>query len=301
MVTKKRKNNRSQGAAKDPDEGKDNKLKITGRDINLTFLAFFLIFMGVGYMRGRAVRNSPERLKLYLGENIHNNSGLLQFVRDSTGRRRIRYTCPNKQYWYEIDTQKIHKEPSNSAAPSPTESFEPAIVRDDVVFTTFVVGALSAWSVKDVVQYVGLAKAGGAIPSRVKVVIAAILGSVMGFEIGYWLATRSAPDCDYPKYDELLSDPNEWKVIERGVWSERIINAEDGIGVLSGCEAKDADVRRAQDDNLNKALTKLERLKEKTSELGYAYSSTDFDGLDEFVKVKNDYFKICRSQSGLAH
>ncbi|HEX8138457.1 MAG TPA: hypothetical protein VF544_12770 [Pyrinomonadaceae bacterium] len=293
MATKKRKANQSKNAAKESAEKNGEKVKITGRDIQITFVAFFFIFMGVGYMRGRAVRSSPERLKIYLGQNIRNNSGLLQFARDSSGRRRIRYMCPNKQYWYEVDADKIHQEPGNLAASSIGESFEPAIARDDVFFTTFVVGAISAWSVKDVFSYVGIAQRGGVIKSKLKVVIAAVLGTVIGYEVGYWIATRSTPECDSPAYDTLLSDPKEWKLLEKGVWEERVRNAEEGIGMLAGCQAKDASVQHTQNERMNEALTKIEELKDKTSEIGYDYSSTDFDLLDEFVKVKNEYVRMC--------
>lgn len=300
MATKKRKTDKPRSAAKKNQEEKGEKVRITSRDIKITFLAFFFVFMGVGYLRGRAVRNSPERLRMYMGENIRHNSGLLQFAKDSAGKRRIRYTCPNKQYAYDVDDNKVYNETKRYATPGDAGHYEPAIVRDDVFFTTFVVGAFSAWSIKDVFSYVGLAQKGGAITSRVKVIIAAILGTVVGYEIGYWLATRSTPECDYAGYDKLLTDEKEWKTIEEGVWAERVRNAEVGIGALGGCQAGDAGVQRAQDSRLNEALTMIQRLKERTAEVGYDYHSTDFDMLDKFVKVKTEYLKACGGQSSPA-
>lgn len=302
MAAKKAGRNKSRGAAKGDHERADGtKVSITARDIQITFFAFFLIFAGAGYMRGRIVRNSPERLRMYLAENVQNDTNLLQLVKSSNGRRRIMYTCPNKQYWYEIDDDKIHKEPLSLPAPGAVQSFEPAITRDDVFFSTFLIGTLSAWTVKDVVSYVGVARKSGAISSKLKVVAAAIAGVAVGFEVGYWLALRSTPSCDSGKYDALLGNSSEWRLIAAGILTERIKNAEEGVAALGHCEAGDRGVRRAQDDRMNNALLKFTLLKDRASELGYSCSSADFDSLDEFLEVKSDYLKVCSPEKESAH
>ena len=272
------------------------KRPTTKRDVAIAFVAFFTVFFVVGYLRGRSDRNSPDRLKIYLGEIIRKDNNLLRMGKNAGGKRVFTYACPGNHYSFEVDTDKVHKDPL--AARSTTAEFpELAITNDSAFYSAFVVGTISAWSIKDVFAWVAFSETGGSAASRAKVIIAAIAGTVVGYELGYWLATRTPPSCDFAKYDELLQDPKQWESIEAATWLERFRKINEANSGFSSCGAEDVNVRRVQDEKLSNALTKFEELKDRVSEVGHNFSSADFDSLDEFANVKAEYIKLCFNQS----
>jgi hypothetical protein len=273
------------------------KKDFTRRDIAIAFVVFFSVFFAVGYLRGRSDRSSPDRLKLYLGEIIHADKNLLKFGKEN-GKTVIRYACPSNQYWYDVDVNKTYKDLHNTGGT--TESAQLAITKDGAFYTAFIAGTISAWSIKDVLAFVTFGE-GGTTSSRVKVVMAAIAGTVIGYEVGYWLATRTAPACDDANYANLLQDPKEWESIEEAVWRERFKKLYEENSGFSSCGAKDANVRHVEDEKLSTALTKLEQLKLSASEVGYNYSAADFDALDEFAKVRSEYIGLCLNQGAAAN
>jgi hypothetical protein len=265
----------------------------TKREMALAFVVFFSVFFIVGYLRGRSERSSPDRLKIYLGDIIQANKNLLRFGKKD-GKTVIRYTCTGNEYWYNVDENEPHKDPANTG--TTTESDQLAITKDGAFYTAFVAGTFSAWSIKDLMTFLKYGDE-GSTRSRLGLVVAAVAGTVAGYELGYSLATRTPPPCTDAKYAALLQDPNQWRSIEQGVWLERFRELYNENSGFSSCGASDAEVRRVEDENLGKALAKLEQLRASTSKVGYTYSSADFDALDDVAKVKTEYAGRCLNQS----
>lgn len=271
--------------------------KITKKGLFMVFLTFFFVFMFVGYMRGRSIRYSPERLHWDL---LHTHKYDFKLGYDSRGKKIISYTCPSNQYQYEIDGNSPHSMRDKSNLPKDISLIEPAILSDKEIVNSFLAGAggaggvASIWTVKEVFTYIGDSSKGGlSSGSKVKLIVSAVLGSLMGYEIGKWIALSNELTCDYEGYSKLLESPDVWREVERDMWwgeYERVTK----VNFLGECGSTDEQVNRAQDKNFNDALTKLEQYKDgEVSVVGHDFSSSDFDALYDFEAAKNEYIRAC--------
>ncbi|MBV9926930.1 MAG: hypothetical protein JOZ96_18070 [Acidobacteria bacterium] len=271
--------------------------EITKKDLWMVFFAFFSVFMFVGYMRGRSVRYSPERLRADLLKSHKND---FKLVRDREWRMQIVYACPSNEYRYEIDGNVVHAMDFKDSLPEGTSPIEPAILSDKEIINSFLVGAggaggaASIWTVREVFAYVGESSGRGLTSSsKVKLVIYAVLGSLVGYEIGKSFALSRELTCDYVGYSNLLNSRDEWKPIERAMWWGEYERVKK-LPSLGECGSTDEAVNQVQKTKLNDALTKLGQYEEgDVSVVGHDYSSSDFKALYDFEAVKNEYVKAC--------
>ena len=264
------------------------------------FLTFFLVFAFVGYVRGRAVRYTTERIRFDLANSHKDKFKLLD--RDGAGGMRIIYACPNRKRWYDLEKGKAYTESPGVLAPEAAPTLVPAILSDSAVVTAFAGGSASVWTVKEIVAYVTAPASKGAAKgttvatrsSKVRMVIGAILGTVIGYELGYQLALNDEPGCDRPEYLKLLEEPAEWKLLKAVFWhqeSERV----EGAHASLRCGLEDEAVNRTQDDLMDRARLRFEQYKQEkdVQEVGHDFSSADFDTLYEFERARNAFSQAC--------
>lgn len=100
-------------------------------------------------------------------------------------------------------------------------------------------GGASAWTVKDLVDYIREGGAKGE-SNRAKEALAAVLGGVSGYAAGYWGARLLGPECDSPLYIKSLTDKEKWKAIEGYLWFDHYASNRRAIlaNIKNGMEPR---------------------------------------------------------------
>lgn len=264
------------------------------------FLTFFLVFAFVGYVRGRSVRQTPERIRIDLFKSHRDKFKLLGS--DGSGGPRIIYGCSNHKYWYDLEKGKVYRESPGVLAPEAAPILVPAILSDGTIITAFAGGTASVWTVREIISYVtapaskGAAKGASALTksSKVRMVIAAVLGTIFGYEIGYQLALSDESGCDRPEYLKLLEEPAEWKPLKAAFWQQESERVEGARAPLS-CGSKNEALNRTQEEAADRARVKFEQYKQdkNVQEVGHDFSPADFEAVYEFEAARIAFLQAC--------
>src|SRR2546422_780387 len=173
-----------------PAQDKSSVKPVTGKDLILTFAVFFLIFGLIGYLRGRSIRNKPERLRLDVLSRLA--------LGERNGQKIIAYQCngQNEVSW-DIDkdalfTARTLTEPAQFA-------FSPAIIDNDSLTTAFLTGGgvASIFTAREMLAFATAGGGGSKLlrEGHVQLIVTALLAVVSGYEICYPNALHTNSNC----------------------------------------------------------------------------------------------------------
>jgi len=270
--------------------------RATKKDLLVTFLTFFFIFACVGYLRGRSIRNQPDRLRLDVLSRLA--------FGEKKGQDILAYQCyDNRDVGWYIDRDARTTERA-SGETSQGYSFTPAAVEDDSLITAFLTGggAASVFTVKEVLAY---ATASGKTikltnEEHVKLIGVAVLGAVSGYELRYQIALHTNADCADDRFTAILNDKQNWTGdgkgwdgFERVYWTRSLneVKKEEHPGP---CNSSDATVKAAEEQKFNFARAQfLSFMDTDVLELEHNLSSADFDELTAYDKVLREFNQKC--------
>ena len=284
------------GASDKPDNGKSTSRKIRPRDLLITFLVFFVIFAFVGYLRGRSLRNRPDRLRVDIVKNLR--------LGEIGGKKVLAYQCEAEpRTWWDIDANQSHNlgTPGNSTE---TPSLSPALFRDETVTTAFLAGGsvASIFTVKELLAFATASPATSKLTNEghIKLILAALLGTVSGYEVGYRIALSENSNCGDLKFYEKMSqngewtgDGNQWVGFERRYWelSELTVVGDEPFG---GCKSSDPVTKAMEEDKLATARVEfLGFVNGEVSTSGHDIKSSDFLALDKYRQVIDEFKARC--------
>lgn len=269
---------------------------IKKKDLLFTFLVFFFIFACVGYIRGRSIRNQPDRLRLDVLSRLA--------LGEKQGQDILAYQCyDNREVSWDIDRDARFTE-RTSGGSSQGFSFTPAALKDDSMITAFLTGggAASVFTVKEVLAY---ATASGKTTTltneeHVKLIGVAILAAVSGYELGYQIALHTNADCADERFTAILNDKQNWTGdgkgwdgFERVYWTTSLneVKKEEQPGP---CNSSDASVKAAEERKFNLARGQfLQFMQSDVLQLEHNLSSADFDELNAYDKVLREFNQKC--------
>ncbi len=278
--------------------GEASAKKITGTDLILTFVVFFVIFGCVGYFRGRSIRNRPDRLRKDIVSRLT--------VGERNGQQILAYRCNDKnEVIWDIDKNALFTE-RTLATPSQEFTFSPAILNDDTLMTAFLTGGgvASVFTAKEILTIAtGRGSASRLMrEGHLELIVVALVATVSGYEIGYQIALRMNSDCSDPRFTALLNDPKNWKGDEQ-TWNgfekvfwfywRREIENEERPG---RCQSRDANVRDLEDKKFNLGKAEfLTFINGEVTSIGHDISSTDFTALWKYRDLVREFNQTCRN------
>jgi hypothetical protein len=186
----------------------------------LLFVTFFSIFAGIGFVRGLLLRLDPDVVhKLILAHIIPERRPGHLFI-DADGNFQhspnskavdLDYFCGEQTLLiWDVDSKKL-----TAGDRFYLDEFS-EMVRDEhrllpfpvspSLVLSFLGGSSGAWGIRDLMKYSEEAES-----SHFQNLVAAILGGLSGYPIGYRAAMLGFPRCDSPKLFNLLRDPSKWE------------------------------------------------------------------------------------------
>jgi hypothetical protein len=269
---------------------------VTKKDLFVTFLIFFLIFTCVGYLRGRSIRNEPDRLRLDVLSSLT--------FGEKQGGDILAYQCnDNRQVRWDIDRDTRLTEITTGET---TEgyAFAPAVLKDDSLITAFITGggAASVFTVKEVLAYATASPKTLKFTNEghVKLIVVAALAAVSGYELGYQIALHTNSDCGDSRFAAILNDRQNWmgdgkgwEGFERVYWTKSLndVRKQENLGP---CISADPNVKDAQEKKFNLARARfLAFMDTDVLRLEHNLSSEDFDELNTYGQVLREFNKTC--------
>ena len=269
--------------------------EIQKKDLILTFVVFFVIFGFIGYLRGRSIRNKPERLRFDVLARLE--------IGERNGKAILAYQCNGlREVTWDIDTDVLFTERASVGTEEYT--FYPAIIQDDSLTTAFLTGGgvASVFTAKEVFAYAIASKPGSTFTkeAHVKLVLTALLAAVTGYEIGYQIALHSNSDCTDPRFTPILHDAKnwtgnaqDWLGFEKTEWivSLHVLEKETHPGF---CKSSDANLRASEDNKFALARAEFLQLREgSATSMDHNLRSADFEGLKKYRNALLEYNQHC--------
>ena len=280
-------------------EGKANR-RITGRDLALVFVTFFLMFGFIGYLRGRSVRNKPDRLRwdilarLVLGER--------------KGQKVLAYQCNGKhEVAWDIDKDGLFTE-RVSVGPSENFVYSPAIFDNDSLMAAFLTGGgvASIFTAREVMAFATASGRASKLTneSHIKLIAVAVIATVSGYEIGYQIALHANSVCDDSRFTPILNDAknwtgdgHDWEGFEKVHWklSANMVEKEERLG---SCNSPDLNLRTSEERKFAAARAEFLSFSEgDVMAIEHNMSAADFDALNTYRKVVREFNQLCRTNA----
>lgn len=243
------------------------------------FVGFFLVFLGVGYVAGH--RHRAARAESTTLENV------TLVIDRSAANAQLVFACNGKSQWvYDIQTKNPHAATVELTAPMSAEHKFKFEDYDDVVLE-LLGGASGGWSYKELMQ--ALRESEGA---RGKwSIVAAVLGAITGFGVGY--SWGQSVHCDSEEVKNLVNNPAQWSKIERSYFVLMLARikqrkGKDALVVLNDSE------RIADDAHKPRFKTLWEQLNDaigRAQGANYSFVPADFavvQSVNEELGIAND-------------
>jgi hypothetical protein len=270
--------------------------RISKKDLALTFLAFFLIFAFIGYLRGRAVRNSPDRLRWDILARLE----LLQ----ANGEKLIVYRCNGAEpVSWNIDKDKISSELPSTRTDG--ETLWPTIFQNDSIMYAFLTGGGAA-SVFTARELLAIAASGGSNSKLinqkyVKLIAVAILGAISGYELGYQIAMHSNSNCADIRFNDILNnqgtwrgDGTNWQGLERTYFLLCVDQLEKETPETF-CKLSDPALKAEEENKFSLARAEYVDFKRGAMLIDHDIAGTDFDSLIKYRTSLRQYVARCGS------
>ena len=272
---------------------------ITGKDLILAFVGMFLVFAAIGYLRGRSIRNKPERLRL----DILVRLGL----GERGGKRILAYQCNGKrELAWDLDNNTLFSERPSVVAEEYT--FSPAIFQNDSLTTAFLTGGgvASVFTAKELFVFAATNSkfsTSSRLPYKghIQLILTAVFAAVSGYEVGYQIALHINSDCADPRFTPILHDPKnwigdgkDWHGFEKTHWlfSLNVLENETHPGF---CKSSDANVRASEDNKFLLALSEFNEFREgSVTAVDHDITSADFEALNKYQNALREYNQRCR-------
>ena len=202
--------------------------KVTPREAFGIFIFFFIVFTCIGYIRGVNITKDDEYVSMLIGSK-------LTVERDNLGIF-LSYHCTNFPITYYIDPDTIRNANFNSQSENNYQLINhiPPLFKDERVVDA-VLGGASAWTVKDIFEYVTSSGSRYESESKAARVALAFLAAFSGYNVGYYIAIHQQPACDSPEVKKGLEDHAVWSKWERIKWSEDFAPAHGIMNRLFTC------------------------------------------------------------------
>lgn len=273
------------------DGDKEKEKVITGKDLVITFIVFFLVFGVVGYMRGRAEKYEPSRLRFDIGKQLQ--------LRTENGKRQISYQCSDGgSVWWYVDENDLH---NTMTGGNSSEIFDssPAIFSNEVLTTAFVTGggAASIFTVRELFTYAAAGGKGNKLlnEGHIKLIVVAVLATIAGYEVGRSLALWKSPNCSDSRLGEFLKNQENWRWFEEYVWDiqfESIARTDH----LQECKINDLQKKDETEKKLVFARNDFENHKNgDVTRTGHDFISADFDALEKYKNAIDEFNKSCEN------
>ena len=241
------------------------------------FSVFFVLMFYTGYKRGDSFVNDPNFLEKYAFSKIkmHKKNDSYHFSYGPEDRT---------LYWFDVDKNKLHKASISTLVIENANklALPSSFILNDPSIPAALGGVTFGFGAKDILQ--NPKKVAESLKnkksSRIKKLVAGILGMTSGYSAGYWVSTRGKlPELDDQKLVDIVKNEKKWVT-----WEIDIL-----INIYSNLKYRTSHIEDAkQKESYEKLLAHVAGIALRRNEDGDLFSK-DLETLskvDAFVRDK---------------
>jgi len=242
-----------------------------------TFATFFLFLGCIGYLQANTAKGNSKYIPVLIGEK-------LTMERDEQGIF-IRYQCPGLPMTYYIDNNELHDEEflvKSEPYTSLADTVAPAFT-DETYVQAIAIGT-GTLALKDAFELVTNYKGRYDTRGRVTKAVAAILGGISGYNLGYSIAAQNHPSCDSDEVRKSIRDDITWKEWVRWQWAAEYKPAYKMESQIATCLVMLRMLDDADLSSVEAVSSQLKGLRRQITTVGYNITTSDFDRLEQLNK-----------------
>lgn len=251
---------------------------LTPREAFKIFVFFFLVFAYFGFEH----TNNLKRSDVYLEGIVRTK---IKVGRDSEGIY-FSYRCPDLPLTYHINNNTLR---NATIINEPIPEYEikndiTAIFKDETLVAA-IVGGASAWTLKDMVNYISSAGNIAEKKTNINKVTLAIIGGFSGYNFGRYIATKMSPACNDDKVKERVTDKDHmiWLELEKLEWSKDYDPAKNVLEKTRICLTPQILQKRQPLNLLENIESRMNEMEKRITDEAYDLKSQDFDELNSVI------------------